>query len=151
MCFQCICSTRQEDGFPVVLRFQRRIGSLRIDRGPVGSKAAGDFAIGGCRSQFPLAAIVVRWNVPLFQDGEHAVSYLAVLYSQPPAIAVGGCQIHDRVQLTIQRSLIAARVLLGEGFVPPSKRNGCDKADLPEMGMQLLRASKCTGLRGALI
>jgi putative transposase len=81
---ECICSSRLNDRFAVQdsTNCPIRIGTPSCcgtdDRSnaseqigtPLGTEAAGDFAVCGCRSQFPLAAIVVGWNFRMLQEGE---------------------------------------------------------------------------------
>ena len=93
-------------------------------------------------------------------------SHLAVTFSQPFTMRIGGCQHHDRVQVSIQPPQIAAPRTLGERLAPPGQHNRAQQqrlhargenrvaridrvfavaqlvrqADLPEIGMSLLRA-----------
>ena len=117
-----ICSSRLNDGFavqdstncPICIgtpsccgandgsNASEQIGS------PLGTESTCNFAVCGCGPQFPLAAIVIRWNVRMLQKGEKVAAHLAVTFAQPLAVLVGGCQHHDRVQLAIQPALIGA-------------------------------------------
>jgi len=102
----------------------------------------------------------------MLQEGEQVAAQLAVTFSQPSAMAVGGCQHHDRVQLAIQPALIGAPRALGQMLAPSCQHNGTQQqrlhawsenriarldgvfavtqlvrqADLPEIAMPLLRA-----------
>src|SRR6195256_2780901 len=69
---------------------------------PLGTESTCNFAVCGCGPQFPLAAIVIRWNVRMLQEGEKVAAHPAITFAQPLAVLVGGCQHHDRVQLAIQ-------------------------------------------------
>src|ERR1700693_2821347 len=92
---QGICSTRQKDRFPVQNGANSLIriasppccgandgsnGSEQI-ASPVGTETAGDFAVCRCRPQFPLAAVVVRRNVRMLQEGEQMAAHLTVTFS----------------------------------------------------------------------
>src|ERR1700681_4807025 len=45
---------------------------------PLGTESTCNFAVCGCGPQFPLAAIVIRWNVRMLQEGEKVAAHLAV-------------------------------------------------------------------------
>src|SRR5271166_7000066 len=68
---------------------------------PVGSEAAGDFAIGGCGTEFAFAAVVVRADFGMVEEGEQVNADLAVSLTQSPAIAVGRRQGHHRVEFAL--------------------------------------------------
>src|SRR6476620_3492604 len=57
---------------------------------PLGTESTCNFAVCGCGPQFPLAAIVIRWNVRMLQKGEKVAAHLAVTFAQPLAVLVGG-------------------------------------------------------------
>src|SRR5271166_3180138 len=99
-----ICSTRCEDGLSLQRHPDGLIGvdataSSGSNNGaesgeqvspPVGSEAACDFAVGGCGTEFTFAAVVVRADLGMIEEGEQVSADLAVSLSQSPAIAVGG-------------------------------------------------------------
>jgi hypothetical protein len=61
-------------------------------------------------------------------------AHLAVTFSQPLAVLVGGCQHHDRVQLAIQPALISASRALGQMLAPPCQHDGAQQKRLHARG-----------------
>src|ERR1700688_3145452 len=101
-----VCSSRQNYRFPVqdgansLIRIASpsccgaNDGSHRGEQigAPFGTEATGDFAVRCCRPQFPLAAVVVWRSIGMLEEGEQMAAHLAVTFSQPPAVRIGGCQ-----------------------------------------------------------
>ena len=97
----CICSSRLNDKFAVQDSTNCRIcigtpsccgandGSNASEQigSPLGTESTCNFAVCGCGPQFPLAAIVIRWNLRMLQEGEQVAAHLAVTFSQPFAMA----------------------------------------------------------------
>src|SRR5580658_1719499 len=108
-----ICSTRLNDRFPVHDRENSLIRGFSSSRccsddgsnageqvgTPGRTEATCDLAVCGCGPQFPVAAIVIRRNLRMLQEGEQVAAHLAVTLSQSPAMVVGGREHHNRAQL----------------------------------------------------
>ena len=60
----------------------------------------------------------------MLEEGQQVIAHLAVTFSQPPAMRIGGREHHDRVQFVIQPSLIAAPGALGQLLAPPRQNHG---------------------------
>src|SRR5271156_5985256 len=143
-----ICSTLLDDRFPVedcenrLIRILSPSGCGSDDGSNAGeqigtpgrTEATCDFAVGGGGPQFPLAAIVVRWNLRMLQEGEQVAAHLPVTLSQPPAMVVGRRQHHDGVQLAIQPGLIGAPRARGQLLAPPRQHDGPQQQRLHAWG-----------------
>src|SRR3954462_428224 len=66
----------------------------------------------------------------MLQEREQVASHLAVTFSQPPAMTIGWCQHHDRVQRVIQPSEVAAPRALGQAFAPTRQHDGAQQLSL---------------------
>jgi hypothetical protein len=102
----------------------------------------------------------------MLEECEQVAAHLTVTFSQPPAMEIGRCKHHDRVQLVTQPALIAAPGALGQLLAPARQYDGSQQhclhtrgkdrvarfdgvfaiaqlvrqADLPQVGMPLLGA-----------
>ena len=48
---------------------------------PIGTKSTRNLSVCGCGPQFPLAAIVIRWNFRMLQECKQVAAHLAVSFS----------------------------------------------------------------------
>jgi len=54
---------------------------------PFGSETAGDLALGGGGAEFALAAVVVRGDGGMVEEGEEVLAELAVALAQSPPVS----------------------------------------------------------------
>jgi len=133
---------------------------------PSGAEPAGDLAVGGRGPQLSFGAVVVGRHLGMVEEGEQVRAELAVSLPQPLAVTMGGRQCHDGIECALETPSVFAPGACGQVTAPSGEHDSAQQqclharsehgvaglggvgavtelmgqADLPRLGMALLRA-----------
>lgn len=116
---------------------------------PVGTEAAGDFAVGGGGTEFAFGAVVVGRYFGMIEEGQQTVADFAVAFAQSSRVGIVWRERHDFIEVVVEAPFVTSsrpdRRAVAPGRTPAEAMLSCaeQKPYRPprwQIGVALLRS-----------
>src|SRR3954465_14288284 len=101
---------------------------------PAGAEAASDLPVSGGVTEIALGSVVIGGHLTAAGEGEGGLAEQAVTLSQPQAVAVGGSERHDGIEVAFEAATVFAAGAFGQAAMAAGQHDGAQQERLHAWG-----------------